>query len=541
MPAAAAHGIVLFRKDAKDVQQSQFAASYFTKQKERELGMSDNNNVLQLLHITKKYPGVVALNDVSLKVRKGEVHALIGENGAGKSTLIKTCSGAVIPDEGEIIINGIAYKSMTPKQSLENGIAIIYQEFNLVRELSVAENVFLGNEIKKGIIVDKKAMNRETAKIFQSLHIHLDPSTPVKELSVGYQQMVEIAKAIRHNIQVLIMDEPSAPLTAQEVEAMFQVVEQLKARGVSIVYISHRLEEIFRLADRITVLRDGQYIKTMETEKTTQDELVMLMVGRTLNEKFPARNVEIEDEIIFEMKNVCGNGDTNISFQIKKGEILGLGGLVGAGRTEIAQMIFGIKPIQSGEMFLHGKRIAPYSPQEAIQLGIALVPEDRKQQGVMLGMDIRSNISMPIYPSISKLTVVNSGKENKIAENYKNELNIKTPTIRQKVKNLSGGNQQKVILGKWLAADTELIVLDEPTRGIDIAAKYEIYKLMNDIVAKGKTILLVSSEMEELMGMSDRIIVLAEGKITGELQKEEFSQEIIMKYASGIEKEAASE
>lgn len=503
--------------------------------------MSDNNYVLQLLHITKKYPGVVALDDVSLKVRRGEVHALIGENGAGKSTLIKTCSGAVIPDEGEIIINGKSYKSMTPKQSIENGIAIIYQEFNLVRELSVAENVFLGNEIKKGIVVDRKAMNEETSRIFKNFHINLDPNTPVKNLSVGYQQMVEIAKAIRHNARVLIMDEPSAPLTSSEVEAMFRVVEQLKKSGVSIVYISHRLEEIFRLSDRITVLRDGQYIKTLETEKSNQEELVMLMVGRALNEKFPARNLKVENEIIFEMKHVSGNGDTNISFQIKKGEILGLGGLVGAGRTEIAQMIFGIKQMQSGEMLFHGKPIAPHSPQEAIRLGIALVPEDRKLQGVMLGMDIKSNINMPIYPRISKLTIVNSGKENKSAEKYKTELRIKTPNIRQKVKNLSGGNQQKVILGKWLAANTELIVMDEPTRGIDVAAKYEIYKLMNDIVAQGKTIILISSEMEELIGMSDRIIVLSEGKITGELQKEEFSQEMIMKYASGIEKEVSPE
>lgn len=510
----------------------------YTEQAERKKGMSDNNYVLELLHITKKYPGVVALDDVSLKVRRGEVHALIGENGAGKSTLIKTCSGAVIPDEGDILINGKSYKNMTPKQSIESGVAIIYQEFNLVRELSVAENVFLGNEIRRGIIVDRKAMNKETARIFKSLHIDLDPNTPVKNLSVGYQQMIEIAKAIRHNAQVLIMDEPSAPLTSQEVEAMFHVVEQLKAQGVSIVYISHRLEEIFRLSDRITVLRDGQYIQTLDTKETNQQELVMLMVGRALNEKFPARNVQVEDKTIFEMKQVCGNGDTDISFQIKKGEILGLGGLVGAGRTEIAQMIFGIKPIESGEMFLHGKSIAPRSPQEAIRLGIALVPEDRKNQGAMLGMDIKSNINMPIYPDISKGTVVNSKRENQIAEKYRTELQIKTPSIRQKVKNLSGGNQQKVILGKWLAADTELIVLDEPTRGIDVAAKYEIYKLMNDIVAQGKTILLISSEMEELIGMSDRIIVLAEGKITGELKKSEFSQEIIMKYASGIEEEA---
>lgn len=498
--------------------------------------MSDANYVLQLLHIRKKYPGVVALDDVSLKVRKGEVHALIGENGAGKSTLIKTCSGAVIPDEGKIVIGDKIYKSMSPKQSIENGIAIIYQEFNLVRELSVAENVFLGNEIKKGIIVDRKTMNEETEKIFKSLHINLDPNIPVKNLSVGYQQMIEIAKAIRHNAQVLIMDEPSAPLTSQEVEFMFEVVEQIKNRGVSIVYISHRLEEIFKLSDRVTVLRDGRYIKTLETKETNQNELVMLMVGRALNEKFPARDIKIENQIIFEMKQVCGNGDTNISFHIKKGEILGLGGLVGAGRTEIAQMIFGISPIESGEMFFHGKKIAPRSPQEAIQLGIALVPEDRKLQGAMLGMDIKSNINMPIYPSISRFTMINSAKENKIAEKYRIELAIKTPGICQKVKNLSGGNQQKVILGKWLAADTELIILDEPTRGIDVAAKYEIYKLMNDIVAQGKTILLISSEMEELMGMSDRILVLAEGKIKGELQKDEFSQEMIMKYASGIGK-----
>lgn len=496
--------------------------------------MSDN--ILELKHITKLYPGVVALNDVSLEVRRGEILALVGENGAGKSTLIKTYSGAITPTQGEIVINGKSFTGMTPQTSEQNGIGVIYQEFNLVGDLSVAENIFLGRAIRKGMVIDLKAMERESKKILDSLNIKINPKTLVKTLSVGYQQMVEIAKAVSQNAKLLIMDEPSAPLTSAEVEAMFAIVDKLKAGGVSIIYISHRLDEIFRLADRITILRDGQYVTTLNTDETNKDELVKYMVGRQLTEVYPKRDeICVKDEVIFEAVNVSGNGDKNISFKIHRGEVLGLGGLVGAGRTEFAELMFGMRPKTAGKFIFKGKEISPKTPKDAIELGIGLVPEDRKKEGALLGMSIRCNINMPIYQRISKGTVINEKKEEEIAQTYRKEISIKTPTLDQLVKNLSGGNQQKVILAKWLAADSELLIFDEPTRGIDVGAKQEIYTLINHLVEQGKTVLMISSEMEELMGMSDRILILAEGNMTGELNKSEFNQERIMQLAS-IEK-----
>lgn len=495
--------------------------------------------VLQLQHIRKEYPGVVALKDVTLELKPGEILALIGENGAGKSTLIKCCSGAVIPTSRKIIVNGKEFTSMTPQLAAENGIAIIYQEFNNVKELSAAENLFLGRPIKKGIVIDKAAMEREAAKAFEQLHIKIDPKALMKNLTVGYQQMVEIAKAIQQNAKILIMDEPSAPLTSAEVESMFEVVERLRKEGVSIIYISHRLEEIYRLSDRIVVLRDGEYIKTLITKESHVQELIKLMVGRELTQTYPPRGDCIdENEVILELKDVTGNGDKNISLKVHKGEILGLGGLVGAGRTELAQMIFGAVKKQSGEIYFKGKEINPKSPREAIDIGIALVPEDRKRHGALLGVSIKNNINMPIYQRNSTLSVINSKVERETAEKYEKSMAIKTPSLQQLVKNLSGGNQQKVILAKWLAADAELIIVDEPTRGIDVGAKYEIYKLMNELVEKeGKAIIMISSEMEELMGMSDRIVVLSEGNMTGSLEKSEFSQETIMAYASAARME----
>ncbi len=428
--------------------------------------------VLQLQHIRKEYPGVVALKDVTLELKAGEILALIGENGAGKSTLIKCCSGAVIPTSGKIIVNGKEFDSMTPQLASENGIAIIYQEFNNVKELSAAENLFLGHPIRKGILIDKKAMEEQAAKAFEQLHIKIDPKTLMKDLTVGYQQMVEIAKAIQQNARILIMDEPSAPLTSAEVESMFGVVELLRKQGVSIIYISHRLEEIYRLSDRIVVIRDGEYVTTLITKDSQVEELIQLMAGRELTETYPPRgNCINKNEVVLELKNLTGNGDKNINLKLHRGEILGLGGLVGAGRD-------------------------------------------------------------------SHFSVIDEKLEMSTAVKYQENMAIKTPSLHQLIRNLSGGNQQKVILGRWMAAQSELIIFDEPTRGIDIGAKYEIYKLMNDLVEKeGKSILMISSEMEELMGMSDRILVLAEGEMTGELSKEEFSQETIMTYASAAAKE----
>ena len=491
--------------------------------------------VLELEHIRKEYPGVVALKDVTLQLRPGEVLGLIGENGAGKSTLIKCCSGAVIPTSGKIKVNGKEFDRMTPQLAAENGIAIIYQEFNNVGELSAAENLFLGRPIRNGIMIDRKAMEEEAAKAFDQLQIKINPRELVKNLSVGYQQMIEIAKAIQQNAKVLIMDEPSAPLTNNEVENMFKVVELLREQGVSIIYISHRLEEIFRLSDRIEVIRDGEYVTTLITPQATVDELIKLMVGREMTQKYPTRKPCIDyNNVLLELKDVCGNGDENMSLKIHAGEVLGLGGLVGAGRTELAEVIFGSKPKESGQIILKGKEINPKSPREAIDLGIALVPEDRKRHGALLTNSIKNNINMPIYERISKASVINSSVEKANAEKYRKDIQIKCPSINMLVKNLSGGNQQKVILGKWLAADSQLIIFDEPTRGIDVGAKYEIYKLINDLVESGRSVLMISSEMEELIGMSDRIIVLAEGKMTGELQKDEFNADTIMACASAI-------
>ncbi len=491
--------------------------------------------VLELEHIRKEYPGVVALKDVTLQLRRGEVLGLIGENGAGKSTLIKCCSGAVIPTSGKIRINGKEFDRMTPQLAAENGIAIIYQEFNNVGELSAAENLFLGRPIRKGMVIDKKAMEEEAAKAFDQLQIKINPKELVKNLSVGYQQMIEIAKAVQQNAQVLIMDEPSAPLTTNEVESMFKVVELLREKGVSIIYISHRLEEIFRLSDRIEVIRDGEYVGTLITPEATVDELIRMMVGREMTQQYPPRKPCIDkDNVVLELQHVYGNGDEDMNLKIHAGEVLGLGGLVGAGRTELAEVIFGAKPKDSGKIIFRGEEINPKSPREAIDLGIALVPEDRKRHGALLTNSIKNNINMPIYERISKGSVIDSKTEKANAEKYREEIQIKCPSVNQLVRNLSGGNQQKVILGKWLAADSQLIIFDEPTRGIDVGAKYEIYKLINDLVESGRSVLMISSEMEELLGMSDRVIVLAEHQMTGELQKEEFDADTVMALASAI-------
>ena len=491
--------------------------------------------VLELENIRKEYPGVVALKDVTLRLKKGEILALIGENGAGKSTLIKTCSGAVVPTSGKIKVNGKTFSRMTPQLASENGIAIIYQEFNNVGELSVAENLFLGHPIKKGIVIDKKAMEAESVEAFKQLNIDINPKELMKNLTVGYQQMVEIAKAIHQNANVLVMDEPSAPLTSKEVKSMFEVVRLLKSKGVSIIYISHRLEEIFALSDRIEVIRDGEYIDTLITKDANVDQLIKLMVGREMTQVYPERPDYTDlSETVLELHDVCGNGVKNINFKVHKGEVLGLGGLVGAGRTETAELVFGAAEKTSGKIIFKGKEINPKSPREAIDIGIALVPEDRKRHGALLGTSINHNINMPIYERISKFSVINTAIEKGNSEKYKKEMNIKAPNLDQLVKNLSGGNQQKVILAKCLAANSELIILDEPTRGIDVGAKFEIYKLINDLVANGKAVLMISSEMEELIGMSDRIVVLAEGLVTGALEKDEVDADKIMMFASAV-------
>lgn len=491
--------------------------------------MSDN--ILVIKNLTKLYPGVKALDNVNIEFRRGEVHALVGENGAGKSTLIKAVSGAIEPTSGTIIVDDKEFSSFTPTISKENGIAVVYQEFTLVPVLSAAENIFLGDFIRHGWVCDQKAMNSKASELFKRLNIEINPTEMVKDLTTGYQQIVEIAKAVSKHAKILIMDEPSAPLTTNEVEAMFNTVKTLKKEGVTIIYISHRLEEVFQLADRVSVLRDGGYVGTMNIKDTNKDDLIKMMVGRTLKETYPKRSFT-EDEIVLEAKDLTGNGVKDISFKLKKGEILGLGGLVGAGRTELAELLFGRIPIKSGELYLHGKKFVPKSPSDSVKKGISLVPEDRKRHGLILSLTVHDNLTLAMLKRFSKKFMVNKKTAIEYSDKYISKLGIKTPSIMQIVRNLSGGNQQKIVLGKWLGTDPEVFIFDEPTRGIDVGAKQEIYKLMTEIVKMQKSIIMISSDMEELLGMSDRMIILAKGRFSAELTKEEFVQETILKYSS---------
>lgn len=488
-----------------------------------------SKTVLKLNHITKRYPGVVALNDVSFDLEEGEVHAIVGENGAGKSTLIKCLCGAITPEEGTIEIGGETFGSMSPKLSREHGVEVVYQELNLIDGLTVAENVCFG--AKYGKLVNFKVMNQKTREVFEQLNVHIDPSKLVMGLSTAQQQLVEISKSVSKDVKILILDEPTAPLTTEDVELLFDIIRNLKKRGVSVVYISHRLDEIFEITDRVTVMRDGQKITTLNTKETDRAQLIKYMVGRELKDIYPKR-APVNSEPMLELLHVTGNGDTDITLHIKKGEIVGLAGLVGAGRTELARMIFGSDKMQSGAIRLDGKEINVRSPKDAIQLGIGLVPEDRKRQGTLLQFGIDWNIALSHLPSISKATVVNTKMVEKQAKEYIEKLKIKTPSSSQLVNNLSGGNQQKVVLARTLVNDSKLIIIDEPTRGIDVGARAEIYSLMDELAREGKAILMISSDMEELIGMSDRIYTLSEGRLTGELAREEYTQEKILSLMS---------
>lgn len=490
--------------------------------------------ILTLQNVTKEYPGVLALDHMNLEVYPGEVHALMGENGAGKSTLIKVVSGAIKPNGGTIYYEGKEYLSMTPALSKKLGIGVIYQEFNLVPELSVAENIFLGQKLTNGLTINRKLMNQKAKELMESFGIDIDVTREVKSLTVAYQQLVEITKTISSNVKVLIMDEPSAPLTNREIDAMFGIVRKLKEQGVAIIYISHRMEEIFALADRITVMRDGKYVGTKMADEIDRNGLIKMMVGRNLDEQYPTIDKKI-GEVVLEVKNLCTDSLLkNISFELRKGEILGLAGLVGAGRTETARAIFGADAKSSGEIRVHGRNVEIHKPKDAIREGIALIPEDRKKHGALLDMTIRDNISFIVIKGLSKAGFVDRNADRKMSEKYISELTIKTPTMEQLTRNLSGGNQQKVVLAKSLASDSDIIIFDEPTRGIDVGAKKEIYVLMNKLAQQGMAIIMISSEMQELLGMSDRILVMHEGEMMGELKKEDATQEKILELASGI-------
>ena len=474
--------------------------------------------ILRVENIVKEYPGVIALDDVSMGFRKGEVHAIMGENGAGKSTLIKVISGAIQPDSGKIFVDEKLVEKMSTRQSMDLGIAVIYQELMMIPALTAAENVFLGSSVKSHNMVDHNEMKRRAKDIFNQLGVNIDPGARVDSLSVAYRQMIEIARALVKKVRVLIMDEPSAMLTEDEVQIMFNTVNRLKENGVTIIYISHRLEEVFQISDTISIMRDGKFIIDLQTDKTNKAELIHYMVGRELSDTFPERNYEIGAPGI-EVRHFTGNGDTDISFTAHHSEILGIGGLVGAGRTELAHLIFGSVKKESGELYLDGKLVNITHPKEAVKHRLGLIPEDRKGQGLLLDFDLTTNVSLPSLKSLSKALVVNGREEIKEAEEMRKELQIKTPSMKQRAKNLSGGNQQKVVLAKWLAAKCDYLIFDEPTRG--------------SLAAQGKCIIMISSEMEELMGISDRIIILCEGKKIGELEKEDFSQDRILAMASG--------
>ena len=489
--------------------------------------------MLKLEHITKTYPGVLALNDVSLTFEQGEIHAILGENGAGKSTLIKIIAGAISPDPGgSITFDERTYPQMTPALSAENGVAVIYQDINLVTPMTVAENIFMGR--KMGKIYSKRRLNKLARELFDEYGFQLDPAMPVEKLSPANQQMVEIARAISNQAKIMIMDEPTAPLAASEVELLFSIIAKLKAKGVTVIYISHRMEEVFQITERISVLRDGCFVKSLNTADTNRKELVKLMVGRELNESFPERRGRIGD-VVLEARDLTGNSVEHISFQLHKGEILGFAGLVGSGRSETMELLAGARKLDSGEILLNGRKARITSPASAIAQGIGLIPEDRKEQGCILFNTVRFNISLSAMKLLTKFGVISGRKNTALEEKYRSELRIKVPRVQQMVVNLSGGNQQKVVLAKTLAADPDVIIFDEPTKGIDVGAKQEIYNLMNDLVAQGKAILMVSSDMEEILGMSDRIIVLYEGLVSGELRREQFSQENVLHLASGLQ------
>lgn len=491
-----------------------------------------NEKILSLKNIKKEYPGVTALDDFSLDFYSGEVHALLGENGAGKSTLIKIIAGAIAPSSGTIqFSDNLVHYELNPQHVKKYGVEVIYQEFNLVECLTVAENICFGD--KHGKFVDYRYMKNVAKKAFELFDVDIEPTDSVYELPSSKQQIVEISKAIFKNPKILIMDEPSAPLSVAEVKKMFKVIRQLKEQGVCIIYISHRMEELFEISDKVTIMRDGKYITTVQTNNTNRQELVNYMVGRELKESFPQRPTPAE-EVVLKVENISGHGVSNISFELHKGEILGLAGLVGAGRTELVRAIYGADKKTSGKVYVNGKLVDTTSPAKAINSGIGMIPEDRKQHGCLLTRNITTNTSLSSLKRLSKMGFIDKKKEKMIAGNYKEELKIKTPSLEQLVGNLSGGNQQKVVVAKTLAADCKVIIFDEPTRGIDAGAKQEIYKLMAKIVAEGNAILMITSEMEELIGMSDRILVLYEGENQGVLMKNEFSQSRILEMASGI-------
>lgn len=492
--------------------------------------MSEYNGiVLRMEHITKTFPGVVALDDVSIDLNKGEVLGILGENGAGKSTLIKILAGNYIKDSGDIYVDGQKFEIKGPAEAMASGIRVIYQELNTLNNLTVTENIFIGEQIIKGPfrIVDWKAMTRKANELLDILNVKLDPNTIIGYLTVSEKQIVEIAKAISKEAKILVMDEPTAALSEEETQSLFKIIKTLKSKGVSIIYISHRLKEIFEIADRVTVLRDGKKVGTFNTRNTNENELVTSMVGRDIKDMYPKREVLIGEKIM-EVKNLISDGFNNVSFNLRKGEILGIFGLLGSGRTSLVKALFGANKIKGGEIFIYGKKVNIKSPNIARGEKIGLVPLDRKVEGLALLMSVKENITLANIEDLGKNFLILKSLEQEKAIKWINEIGIKTPTIDQEVNSLSGGNQQKVVLAKWLESGSQIIILNEPTRGIDVGAKIEIYNLMQDLCERGASIIMISSELPEILSIADRIIVMSKGRFTAEYSREEASEEQLL-------------
>ena len=490
--------------------------------------------ILTMNDIDKSFPGVHALDHVHFDVKRGEVHALMGENGAGKSTLMKVLTGIYTKDSGTIEFEGKEVEFHNAREAQDAGVVIVHQELNMVGHLTVAQNIFIGREFKKGLKIDDKKMNEEARKLFQRLNIDIDPTETMSDLTVGKQQMCEIAKAISHEAKVIVFDEPSAALTESEIAELFKIIRDLKEQQLGIVYISHRMDEIKVITDRVTVMRDGGYVGTLITKDCTKDDIINMMVGRVIYEEPKTKSLVPEDApVVLKVEHLnAGKMVQDVSFELRKGEILGFSGLMGAGRTETARAIFGADPKESGDIYINGKKVEINSPEDAVKNGIGYLSEDRKRFGIVVQKTIAENSTLATLEKYMKGIFINKKKENEVTKKYVDSLATKTPSIDQLVVNLSGGNQQKVVIAKWLVRDSEILIFDEPTRGIDVGAKNEIYKLMNRLAAEGKSIIMISSEMTEILRMSDRIIVMCEGKVTGELGIEEVSQEKIMNMAT---------
>jgi rhamnose transport system ATP-binding protein len=492
-------------------------------------------HVLTLQKITKKFTGTLALSDVDFDLREGEIHALVGENGAGKSTLIKIITGIYQPDGGLMTIEGKKVVFQDARASYDHGIAAIYQEASLFEDLSIAENIYMGHQQIRPVTrnIRWRALYRKAGEFIKSLEVNLNPRALVKSLSIAEKQLVEIIKALTADAKILIMDEPTASLTKEEIDYLFRIARKLREEGTGIIFISHRLEEVFDIADRVTVIRDGKKVGTVPKDKLKVDELVRMMVGRNLKTLYPKEEAEIGEPVL-RIENLSRLGEfNNVSFELKKGEILGMAGLVGAGRTEVARTIFGIEKPEGGRIYLDGKQVRIEDPQQAMELGIAYLSESRGEYGLVLQMDITENITMPILKRFSRFGWINRTDERDTAKRFYDLLDIRATGLQQKVGSLSGGNQQKVSLAKWLAANAKILILDEPTKGIDIATKAAVHKLMSDLAGEGKAILMISSEIPEIIGMSDRIVVMNEGRLVSEITRREATQEIVLTAALG--------